>query len=558
MLKCLHIENIAVIERSDLELSEGFNAMTGETGAGKSIIIDSLSAVLGQRTSRELIRNGCDKASVSALFCNFNKYELDFLESSGFPPDENGELLITRTLSASGGGSVRINSRPATVGILRSIGAELVNIHGQHDNQKLLDPAYHSGYVDSLADNEEIKKEYYNEFKRLNAIRRELQQLETDSDEKIRRTEILEYQINELESADIKVGEIEELREKIKLAENSEKMLDALNLARAALGGESDYEGAAALVAQAGKYLGSGGVKKLEGSAARLTEISYELSEINADIESYLSENDFSEENADKLRERLDFLHRLMLKYGNSEEKLLAFLENAKNELKGIKFSDERAAELSEELDKSTERLIVFGEKLTASRKKAAAELERQVTDALKYLDMPQVSFSVELNNGRYTKNGCDELQFLICANAGEEPRPLAKIASGGELSRVMLAIKSILADADGAGTLIFDEIDTGISGHAAIRVGRKLRQVSKRRQVLCVTHLAQIAAAADRQLLIEKRTENGRTFTGVTALNDKQRLGELARIMSGGELTENLLKSAKELLDRSKVDDNL
>lgn len=558
MLKYLHIENIAVIESADLELSAGFNAMTGETGAGKSIIIDSLGAVLGQRTSRELVRSGCDKACVSAVFCSLGSSVSEELLKAGFETDENGELIITRIISASGAGTVRINGRPVTVGTLKDIGRLLVNIHGQHDNQQLLDPASHCGYVDRVAENGKLREGYYAEFKKLNTLRRELQALETDEDEKARRIQLLEYQINELKNAEIRAGEREELRERLKTAENAENAIARLEEARIALNGTDEYSGAAQLAANAGKAISESSAAELSDNGKRLIELSYELSEISADIERYLDSNDLSEVNTAQLRERLDFLHRLMLKYGDSEEKMLAFLQNAEEELQNIRFSDERAEELSAQLDASTERLVALGEKLSESRARAAKGLESAVTEALCYLDMPQVRFKVEINRGRYTKNGCDELQFLISANAGEEPRPLAKIASGGELSRVMLAIKSVLADKDDVSTLIFDEIDTGISGHAATRVGRKLRQVSKLRQVLCVTHLAQIAASADRQLLIEKRTDRGRTYTGVSALGEQQRISALAGIMSGGELTENLLRSAKELLDRSNTDEDL
>lgn len=558
MLKYLHIENIAVIESAELELSAGFNAMTGETGAGKSIIIDSLGAVLGQRASRELVRSGCDKACVSALFCSLNAEAIKALEAAGYAPDENGELLISRMLSATGNGSVRINGKPATVGVLRDIGAVLVNIHGQHDNQQLLDPAYHCSYVDRIAENEALRNEYYCEFKKLNSIRRELNALETDNDEKARRIELLEYQIDELENAAIRPGERDELRERLRLSERAAGLQRMLANAVALINGDDTAAGAAQLSAEAGSAVTGSEIEELAEAGKRLTELSYELNEISGDIDKYIALNDFSEIKTDEVRERLDFLHRIMLKYGDNEEKVLSFLQSAKQELQNIRFSDERTARLSDELDASTERLIGLGKRLTEGRMAAARELEYKITEALHYLDMPRVEFKVELKTGRYTKNGCDELQFLISANSGEQARPLSKIASGGELSRVMLAIKSVLADRDEVATLIFDEIDTGISGHAAIRVGEKLRQVAKARQVLCVTHLAQIAAAADRQLLIEKQNDGSRTFTSVSALSREQRIGELARIMSGGELTDNLLKSAKELLDRRNGNDNL
>ncbi|MBE6727667.1 MAG: DNA repair protein RecN [Ruminococcaceae bacterium] len=553
MLKYLHIENIAVIEKADIELNSGLNVMTGETGAGKSIVIDAINAVLGERTSRELIRGGCEKAQVTALFGDLNDTALEVLSKNGFSVDEDGNLLIKRSLNLSGNNSVRINGVPATVGILKEIGAVLVNIHGQHDNQFLLDPAKHCGYIDRVAENDLILKEYYDEFKNLNSIRRQLSQLETDSDEKQHRIELLTYQIDEIEKAGIRVGEYAELKQQLLIAENYEKMLSSLNSAYLALSGDDENDGACSLVNKAQKNLQSLNDDSFSSTAINLEEISVGLEEVVGNIRDFLKNSEYSNLDANEIRERLDFLYRLMLKYGDSEEKLLEFFDNAKAELENITFSDKRIAELSVMLDDSTERLVAHAEKLTASRKEAAVNFEKQVSEALRFLDMPNVRFVVDFKSGRYTKNGCDDIQFLISANAGEEPKPLIKIASGGELSRVMLAIKSVLADKDEVATLIFDEIDTGISGRAAAKVGAKLRKVSKNRQVLCVTHLAQIAACADTHLLIEKHINDNRTFTDVSSLSDEQIIGEIARIMSGGELTDNLYGSAKELLDRSK-----
>lgn len=558
MLKNLHIENIAVIEKADIELNNGLNVMTGETGAGKSIVIDAINAVLGERTSRELIRAGCDKAQVTALFGSLNEAALTVLNDNGFGVDEDGNLLISRSLNLSGNNSVRINGIPSTVGILKEIGRVLVNIHGQHDNQFLLDPLKHCGYIDRVADNGSILNNYYNEFKNLNSIRRNLSELETDSDEKQRRLDLLTYQVNELEGAGIHVGEYEELKRQLTVAENYEKMLSSLNSAYYAINGDDENDGAFSLIKSAQKHLSAIESNEFEGDTRRLSEISGYLEEIEGNIRAFLTNSEYSSLDANEIRERLDFLYRLMLKYGDTEEKMLEFFDNATKELENITFSDKKIAELSALLDESTEKLVALGEKLTASRKNAAKLFESQVSDALKFLDMPNVRFVVDIKNGRYTKNGCDEVQFLISANAGEEPKPLVKIASGGELSRVMLAIKSVLADKDEVATLIFDEIDTGISGRAATKVGAKLRKVSKNRQVLCVTHLAQIAAAADNHLLIEKHTLNNSTFTDITALSGEQQIGEIARIMSGGELTDNLYGSAKELLDRSKSNENL
>lgn len=556
MLKYLQIENIAVIEKTEIELSRGLTVLTGETGAGKSIVIDALNAVLGERTSKELIRSGCEKAEVSAVFCDLTSEAVNVLESNGFSVDQEGELLIRRVLSASGNGSVRVNGRPATVGMLKEIGRELVNIHGQHDNQNLLDEQMHCEYIDRLAANTALRDEYYREFKKLNSIRRELKELETDEDEKQRKTELLTFQIAELEGAAIRIGELDELKEKLTIAENFEKTAEALRSAISSIKGTDDVDGAKTMLSAARRELQS--IEQFSEDAERLEGIIYELDAVCDNIRDFTENNTYSASETAEIRERLDFLYRLMLKYGDSEEKMLEFLGSAQAELEKITFSEQRIEELSAELDRSTERLIALGEKLTDSRTKTARVFEKQVCEGLKLLNMPGVVFTVDFEKGRYTKNGCDEVRFLISANAGEEPRPLAKIASGGELSRIMLVIKQALADKDSVETLIFDEIDTGISGHAAVKVGRMLRSVSKNRQVLCVTHLAQIAAAADNHLLIEKHTENGRTFTNVQPLSCERQISEIARIMAGGELTENILNSAKELLDRSKTDGNL
>lgn len=556
MLKYLQIENIAVIEKTEIDLLSGFTVLTGETGAGKSIVIDSLNAVLGERTSKELIRSGCEKAEVSAVFCNISSEAVAVLEENGFSVDEDGELLIRRTLSVSGNGTVRINGRPATVGILKVIGRELVDIHGQHDNQKLLDEQMHCGYIDLLAGNDALRDEYYLEFKRLNSIRRELRELETDEDEKQRKTELLSFQISELEGAAIRVGELQELKNKLAIAENFEKTAEALRNALTSIKGTDDIDGAKSMLMAAKRELQA--VEQFSAESEKLESFIYELDAVCDNIRSFTENNSYSPSETAEIRERLDFLYRLMLKYGDSEEKMLDFLASAQTELEKISFSEQRIDELSTELDNSTERLIMLAEKLTQSRIKTARIFEKKVREGLSLLNMPGVVFTVDFQKGRYTKNGCDEVCFLISANAGEEPRPLAKIASGGELSRIMLVIKQALADKDSVETLIFDEIDTGISGHAAVKVGAMLSSVSKNRQVLCVTHLAQIAATADTHLLIEKHTKNGRTFTDVLPLSREQRIGEIARIMAGGELTENILNSAKELLDRSRTDENL
>lgn len=552
MIKSLHIENIAVIEKTDIDFADGLNVLTGETGAGKSIIIDAINAVLGERTSKDLIRSGCEKAFVSALFSDLSADALCRIRENGFDVDEDGNLLITRVLSY-GSGSVKINGRPATVTVLKEITKNLINIHGQHDNQGLLNSDNYYIYLDLIAENGGILNDYYKEFKYFNAIRRELNSQETDEGEKQRRIDMLDFQIKELENADIKSGEVAEIKRKLSIAENSEKMITALNNAVFCLNGTDNTDGAVSMVRNAQKfieYAKSNEFSELEQSLAEsLSNLEYISEHIRK-----LSENaDYADIDADKLRERLDNLHRLMLKYGDNEDKLIDFLNDAKIQREQISCSDMHIKELSVELDASTERLIALGDKITKTRIDAAKVFSKKVTDTLKLLDMPNVVFKINVLKDKYTKHGCDTVEFLIGTNAGEGVKPLHKIASGGELSRIMLAIKSVLADKDNIDTLIFDEIDTGISGRAADKVGSKLLSVANNRQVICVTHLAQIAAYAENHLLIVKNTSENRTYTNVKTLNFEDRIHEIARIMSGTEITDNLYNSAKELLDRSK-----
>ena len=552
MIKSLHIENIAVIENSDIDFKNEFNVLTGETGAGKSIIIDAINAVLGERTSKDLIRAGCDKAMVSALFSNLSSIAVNSLQENGFNVDDDGNLLITRILTQSGG-SIKINGRPATSSVLKECAKYLINIHGQHDNQKLLNPDNYYLYLDLLANNQALLDAYYDEFKHFNQVRRELNSQETDEGEKQRRIDILQYQIQELEDADIQLGEIENIKKKLSIVESYEKTLSALNEALYYLNGSETTDGAISLIRNAQKYIDNTKNDSFESISMRLTSVLGDLDAVASEIRAFTDNEELRELDAEKLRERLDTLRRLMLKYGDDESKMLDFLNNARLELEKIVFSDKKIQELSLELDASTERLISLGAKLTDSRKLAAQNFSTQVSQVLHTLDMPNVKFVINVNHDKYSKHGCDAVEFLISANAGENIKPLHKIASGGELSRIMLAIKSVLADKDDVDTLIFDEIDTGISGRAADKVGLQLQNVSGNRQVICVTHLAQIAAYAQNHLLIEKCVKDDRTYTNVSTLDNEQRIGEIARIMSGTDITENLYNSAKELLDRSK-----
>ncbi|MBR4910727.1 MAG: DNA repair protein RecN [Clostridia bacterium] len=551
MLKSLHIENIAVIEQTDIEFSEGFNVLTGETGAGKSIIIDSINAILGERTSKELIRNGCDEAAVSAMFINVGAGAKEILEDNGYRLDDDGSLLVMRKLTHAGS-TVRINGRQATAGVLKSIGKSLINIHGQHDSQALLDPDCHYMYLDRLADNSELLDSYYYEFHRLNQVRKELAGLETDDALKERRIELLEYQIKELTDADLKPGEADDIKLKLQTIQNAEKTRAALSAAYSYLNGDELSDGAFSAIRNAQKKISLCKNDRFNGIDKNLNEALSYLDAATGQIREMLQSDGTLSVDPDTLRARLDFIVRLTLKYGGSEEKAVNYLADAIFELENIRRSDERIKELSLELDKSTERLIEIGEKLTASRKSAAQKFKHDVTDILVSLDMPNVQFEVSIEKGKYTKHGCDVVEFLIKTNAGESLKPLAKIASGGELSRVMLAIKSVLADKDDVDTLIFDEIDSGISGRAAQKVGSRLKTLSSVRQTLCVTHLAQIAAFAQNHFLIEKTVSGDRTFTTVKKLIGNDRVEEIARIMAGSNLSQNVYNSAKELLERN------
>lgn len=551
MLKYLSIENIAVIESTEIDFTDGFNVMTGETGAGKSIIIDSINAVLGERTSKDLIRKGCDKASVSAVFSDLSNDTAKVLSENGFYPDDDGNLLINRTLTNSGG-LVKINGKVATVGILKAVAKHLVNIHGQHDSQSLLDPNNHCYYIDKMAENEKELKDYYSEFKRLNEIRKQLFATEIDDDEKARRIDLLNFQIKEIDDAKIVVGEKEKLKEQLEVAENFEKTVNGINTARSLIGGEDEKDGAVTIVNNAVRSISALKSGEIAKTTETLSRISAELETVNDDLYTYLNSISDGIPDRESISDRLDLINRLMRKYGGSEEEVLSYSAKAKAELETIMLSSETEEKLAKELDKSTERLIELAEKLTDTREKSAKKFSSDVTDVLKYLNMENVEFSVNLKKGRYTKQGCDVVEFIVKTNVGEDFKPLSKIASGGELSRIMLAIKSVLAEKDDVDTLIFDEIDTGISGFAAGKVGKQLAAVSKTRQVICVTHLAQIASCGTNHLKIEKKVMDNRTFTEVKPLSFDDRIAEIARIMSGTEITENLYNSAKELLDRS------
>lgn len=551
MLCELQIENIAIIKKAVISFQKGLNVMTGETGAGKSIVIDSINAVLGERTSRELIRTGCDSAFVSATFYGVSKDTEDVLCDLEIPKEDDGSVLIQRRLFADGRNQCKINGVPVTVSAIKRVARLLVNIHGQSDNQMLLSPEYHCAYIDNLAEDFAEKEDFSAVYRAYVQCKAELESLNTDEIEKLRRLDILNYQISELENAEIRIGEIAECEERLEVLRNAEHITDALQTAHAYLNGDDEQGGAISAAFSAVKQLENISAFSEEYSELQkqAQEAAYTLSAVCEDLRDKLFSDAFDPAEVDTLEERLDTLYTLQRKYGNSEAEMLAYLEKAISERESIEMSDERKALLSAEVEKHYQKAFSYAEKLHKIRETAAKKFCRDVEAELAFLDMPSVRFTVQNNIGDLKENGIDNIEFLLSANAGEAPKPLAKIASGGELSRIMLAIKSVLAEKDNIGTLIFDEIDTGVSGRAAQKIGIKLKTLSQSHQVVCVTHLAQIAAFADSHMRIEKAEHEGQTFTEVTPLDFVGRKYELARILGGLTVTELQLQNAEELL---------
>ena len=551
MLRTLSIENIAVIEKAKIDFDGGLNVLTGETGAGKSIVVDSINAVLGERTSKELVRTGSDFAFVSAFFENINATVCGELEKLGYTPEDDGSLLITRRISKDGRSSCRINGMPATVSVLRTLGKALVNIHGQHDSQSLLDPEQHYKFIDMLSGDSSVLSDYKAAFSRFLSVRRELKALTAAADSADKNTELLEYQIKELEEADIKIGEAQALNARKKVMDSAEEAAKAYSSALEAVNGDDENPGAESLLQSALESVVrfSELSPEIKKAAALLENAVDEIADAKSVIGGELSVLDFDPREREEIEERLDELFRLGKKYGDGEEKMLAYLDNDKRKLNSIVNNEEELEKLNDEYDKAYADVLAAAEKLTALRKKTAQKFAEDVKNQLAYLDMPKINFTVDFKKGIMSSAGLDKIEFLISANPGEEPKPLVKIASGGELSRIMLGIKSILAYNDTVDTLIFDEIDTGVSGRASQKIGLKLKEVSKNTQVICVTHSAQIASDADSDFLISKNISGDRTFTSVTLLNRSQRRNELARIMGGLEITDAMLNSAEELL---------
>lgn len=555
MLKTLEIENIAVIERAEIEFLPGFNVLTGETGAGKSIVVDSINAILGERTSRELVRTGAQHAFVSAYFTDIDPGVSAKLDELGYPKNEENDLIITRRIGADGKSLCKINSRTANVSALKELGKELVNIHGQHDSQALLNPESHIGFIDMLCKSDKPLCEYKEAFSDFMRIRRRLKRLTADAENNDNAASLLDYQIAELENAGVSSGETERLTERKKALDNAADALSALSALDSCVNGDDDAPGVRIALSTA--------AKELEPFALFLPDVEKLLrilADTDAQLEDALSlsraaaqQLDSDPEEKEAVEDRLDLLFRLSSKYGGSEERMLEYLESAREKRALIATDEQELERLDSEYDAALQRVSELAARLSNERKATAAEFEKNVKRQLEFLDMPGVTFKVDFQKGILSSSGTDRIEFLISANAGEEPRPLARIASGGELSRIMLAIKSILAYNDTIDTLIFDEIDTGVSGRASGRIGQKLKALSKDTQVITVTHSAQIAAFADSHFLIKKDTENGRTYSNITPLSKSQRIEELARIMGGLNITDALLNSAAEMLKNSQ-----
>lgn len=546
MLKTLDIENIAVIEKASVDFSDGLNVLTGETGAGKSIVVDSINAILGERTSKELVRFGCDNAYVSAYFEDIPSNVSDIIADMGYEVDDN-TLLLSRKISAAGKSACKINGKSATVSMLKEVGALLVNIHGQHDSQALLNPDFQYRYIDMLFKDNSILSDYKISFKELIAVRRKLKALTNSETDKDKELELLDYQIKELEDADIKIGEWQELKNRKELISKSEAITKALSLALLSFSGDDDNSGIQQAVNTCfGSMLNFDETKEI---SEILGDISDKIELAKDKINLLIDSLNFDEQELERIEERLDLLYRLFHKYGSNEEECLNFLENAKEKRNSIVYSDKELESLTTQYDELFDKTVNLAQRLSDYRKETAKQFEQQVKAELEFLDMPRLQFVVSFDRANLSSTGFDRIEFLISTNAGEPPKPLSKIASGGELSRIMLAIKNILSYNDTIGTLIFDEIDTGVSGRASQKIGLKLKSVSKNTQVICVTHSAQIASNADEHFLIEKEVLGNRTYTKVTPLEFEARKHELARIMGGLEITDTLLKSAEELL---------
>ena len=554
MLKTLDIENIAVIEKASVDFSGGLNVLTGETGAGKSIVVDSINAIMGERTSRELVRYGADNAYVSAYFDDICDSALNKLKKFDIELEEDNSLLITRKISANGKSLCKVNGKTVTVSMLKEICSYLVNVHGQHDSQALLNPDLQYNYIDMLLEDKSVLSDYKETFKKLISVRRKLKSFAKDEDNKESLLELLNFQIEELEKADIKVGEREELTQKRALIQKSEDIIKNLNLAISVINGDDENIGIEQACADVSRTLFK--FDETKDVYDVFNDINDKLELAKDKAEALLLSIYFSPEEIEMIDEKLDLYYKFSNKYGQTEQEMLDYLEKAKEKRNSILFADEELNRLNEEYENLLNITVKLADKLSVERKKTAKVFEENVKQELAFLDMPKMQFYVDFNKGNLSSTGYDKIEFLISANPGEPPKSLSKVASGGELSRIMLAIKNIISYNDTIGTLIFDEIDTGVSGRASQKIGLKLKSVSKNTQVICVTHSAQIASNADEHFLIQKKFNDNKTFTCVTPLDFEGRKQELARIMGGLEITDTLLQSAEELLNQNLCSD--
>jgi DNA repair protein RecN (Recombination protein N) len=552
MLTCLQIENVAVIEKAEVHFDRGMNVLTGETGAGKSILIDSINAILGNRTSRDLIRTGAEKAVIRATFENVPESVMDKLANAGY--ERESDLLLMREITASGKNACRINGMPATAAVLKEICSGLVNIHGQHDSVGLINPATHMELLDEYAQNTSVFQAYYTVYRELIAVKREMDALITDETEKQRKIELLQYQVNEIDSADLTDGEEETLEARRKVLANAETIREKLAQAHALLSGDDENGGAVDLLGEAGNALSEAGAldENLHASADKLLEYYYAAKELATDLSGHLDDYEAGGGELNEIEDRLDSIYRLKKKYGETVADVLAFGEKARTELEAIQLSDQRRAELDAKKHALYEDARKKAEALTATRLAAFEELNGKIIKTLDFLNMPGVRLTLQHARGPLASHGQDTIEFYISTNPGEAPKPLAKIASGGELSRIMLAIKSAMADRDRIPTIIYDEIDTGVSGLAAGRIGETLKRNAQDHQILCVTHTAQIAAMADTHLLIQKSIENERTYTHIEPLDARGRIEALARLISGDHVTDLSRANATEMLENA------
>ena len=547
MLNLLHIENIAVIESADISFGTGFNVLTGETGAGKSIVIDAISAILGERAYRDMIRTGEEKASVRAVFSQVAP--LDWFNENGVPYDR--ETVIQRDIFLDGKNVCRVIGTLVSVTMLRKLGIQLMNIHGQHDSASLFDEENHLIFLDDFSSNQALREAYQEKYQAVSALRREIQRMTMDEGEKLRRMETLQYQIAEIEKAELEPGEDEALEERRKLLQNAERLSKGMDEAVEALYGGEESDGAAGLLTQAEHALGR--LSRFSDSFTslheRVTDLMYQVRDAAEEAKDMRDDLSYSADELEQIESRLDVIYRLRKKYGTTCQEILDYLEKARKELADIEFADDRLEKLKQKQQKAEKEAWAAAQVLRQNRRENAEIMSARILQELKELDMPRVQFSCQFRELELQPNGADAVAFYLSANAGEALKPLSKVASGGELARIMLSMKNVLAEKDQIATLIFDEVDTGVSGRAAQKVAEKLRKLAQHKQVLCVTHLPQMAALADTHMLISKSERDGRTYTSVTPLDTEGRKRELARIIGGTHITETTLKSAEEML---------